>query len=204
MTYKKLLIATHNIGKLNEFREIFTHLPLELVSLKDQDVEEDVEETGSTMEENATLKAQTYAKLCDMLTLADDSGLEVEALEGAPGPFSKRYAGPNASDQDRIDYLLFQMRGVPWENRNAQFRSVISLVDRGKEILQCQGICYGKIALEPKGSEGFGYDPIFYLPEQNCTMAELTSEQKNRISHRGIAGREMVALISHAGKDVLC
>ena len=200
MAYKKLLIATHNMGKLNEFRELFAHLPLKLVSLKDQDVAENVEETGSTMEENATLKAQTYAKLCDMPTLADDSGLEVEALGGAPGVYSARYAGKAATDEQRIALLHHKLRNIPEEQWNARFRCVIAIVWPLSPIELCTGVCHGMIVNPPRGLNGFGYDPAFLFPELNKTMAELSPHEKNVLSHRGAAARKTAAVLSQRAR----
>ena len=185
----KLLIATHNAGKLAELRDLLRNAPYELVSLSDVGIELDVEETGDTLEENAALKATTYARLAGMLTLADDSGLEVDALDGAPGVHSARYAGPNATDSDRIAKLLANLAAhpQPW---NARFRCVIAIAAPGGNTELHGGACEGVIIPYPRGKNGFGYDPIFHIPEQNRTMAELTDAEKNALSHRAIAARK--------------
>ena len=181
------------------------NLPFELVSLDDVGVAEEVEETGSTFEENARLKARTYGALGGILTLADDSGLEVDALSGEPGLFSSRYGGdPNATDQDRVDLLLRNLKGVPWERRTARFRCVIAIATpstlpwhgAAKEGLTLVvGSVAGMIQYEPEGDEGFGYDPVFYLPSYAKTMAQLPLAEKNRVSHRSDAARKAAAVL---------
>ncbi len=183
----RLLIATHNQGKKVEYAAILQVLPLELVTLTDLDIDVEIEETGTTFEENALLKARGYAAMTDLLTLADDSGLEVDALDGAPGIHSARYAGPEASDEELYTLLLHNLRGLPDAERSARFRCVIALVwPQGREEV-VEGICEGRILQEPRGERGFGYDPIFYVPEKEKTMAQLPMDTKNRISHRGRA-----------------
>ena len=183
----KLLLATNNKGKLNEYRSLLKGVPFDMVSLEDEGITIEVEETGATFEENARLKADTLAEASGLLTLADDSGLEVDALGGEPGVRSARYAGEDATDRDRIDYLLSRLAEVPWEERTARFRCVIALAAPGGKTENCSGERRGYITLEPKGEHGFGYDPVFYLPELEKTMAEIPEEQKNRISHRAEA-----------------
>ena len=182
----KLLIATHNAGKLAELRDLLSDAPYTLVSLSDVGIELDVDETGQTLEENAALKATTYARLAGILTLADDSGLEVDALDGAPGVHSARYAGPSATDADRIAKLRRNIapHPQPW---TARFRCVIAIATPGGEVGLYDGVCEGVIISHPRGDNGFGYDPIFYMPSQNRTMAELTDAGKNALSHRAIA-----------------
>ncbi len=184
---KKLLIATNNQGKIREYAEIFADLPLELTYLSQEGIELDVAETGQTFTENAVLKAQTYAQASGLLTLADDSGLEVDALEGAPGVFSARYAGEGASDIDRYQLLLRNLSDVPDGQRQARFRCVTAIALPGGEVYTAEGIYEGEIARAPRGDNGFGYDPVFYMPKWGKTMAELPAETKNRISHRGRA-----------------
>lgn len=162
-----------------------------------------VSETGATHEENATLKATIYASLSRLLTLADDSGLEVEALGGEPGPRAARYAGEGASDEARIRYLLSKLASVPWEERKARFKCVIAIATSERIVELCHGECEGIISFEPKGDNGFGYDPIFYLPELNKTMANLSLEEKNEISHRGQAARKARQVLEHLGGRVL-
>jgi XTP/dITP diphosphohydrolase len=183
----RLLIATHNQGKKAEYAAILNNLPLELVTLTDLDIDIDIEETGETFEENALLKARGYAAIADLLTLADDSGLEVDALDGAPGVRSARYAGPEASDEDLYTLLLQNLRGVPASERTARFRCVIALVWPDGREETVEGVCEGRILREPRGSRGFGYDPVFYVPAYGKTMAQLPMAIKNRISHRGRA-----------------
>jgi XTP/dITP diphosphohydrolase len=191
----KLLLATNNKGKVREYKHMLKDLPFVLVSLAELGINTEVDEVGKTLEENARLKATTLARESQLLTLADDSGLEVDALGGEPGRLSARYAGEGASDRDRVEYLLSRLKDVPEEKRAARFRCVIALAQPDGEVELCQGECKGVIALEPRGEAGFGYDPIFYLPELGKTMAELTLEEKNRVSHRGQAAREAIKLL---------
>ncbi len=186
----KVLIATNNTGKLREYAALLDGLPIDLVTLAQAGVLTNVEETGSSMQENAIHKAVTYSSLSKLITLADDSGLEVDALGGEPGVRSARYAGEGATDKQRVDFLLSKLAGVPWEQRTARFRCVIALSTGGGEVKLFEGECKGIIALEPKGDQGFGYDPIFYLPELGQTMAQLPVEVKNRISHRAQAAKQ--------------
>jgi XTP/dITP diphosphohydrolase len=188
----KLLLATNNPGKVQELKVLLQELPLELVLPGELGISGEVDEVGGSLEENAGIKATALAKRSGLLSLADDSGLEVEALGGEPGPLSARYAGEGASDRERVDYLLDRLKGVPWEKRTARFRCVIAIAEPEGEVELCSGECHGFITLEPKGKEGFGYDPIFYFPGLDQTMAELPLDIKNRVSHRGEAAREAV------------
>jgi len=154
-----------------------------------------VNEVGKSLEENARLKATVFAGKSRLLSLADDSGLEVDALGGEPGPLSARYAGEGASDRDRVNYLLSRLKGVPWEKRSARFRCVIVIATLGGKVEVCSGECKGFITFEPRGEEGFGYDPVFYLPELDKTMAELPPEVKNQVSHRGQAARKAYQIL---------
>jgi len=160
------------------------------VTLAEKGITTTVNEEGETLEENARLKAEALAAESQMLALADDSGLEVDALGGEPGPLSARYAGEGASDIERINYLLTRLHGVPQEKRSARFRCVIAIATPGSDVELYQGECHGYITLAPKGENGFGYDPVFYLPELGKTMAELPPELKNRVGHRGQAVRK--------------
>ena len=191
----ELLLATNNKGKMREYKHMLKGLPFELVSPAEVGINAEVDEVGESLEENARLKATTLARQSRLLTLADDSGLEVDALGGEPGRLSARYAGEGASDRDRVEYLLSRLKDVPKEERSARFRCVIAIATPDGEVELCSGECPGVIALEPRGEEGFGYDPIFYLPELGKTMAELTLEEKNRVSHRGRAAREAIELL---------
>jgi XTP/dITP diphosphohydrolase len=183
----RLLLATSNRHKLRELASMLDGLDYEVVSPVDVDLDGDVAETGNSFEDNARLKAATLAAASGLLTLADDSGLEVDALDGAPGIYSARYAGENASDADRIAYLLQKLDGVPVTQRQARFRCVIAIATPEGQVELFSGECHGFITLEPCGRHGFGYDPVFFLPDINMTMAELPPQTKNRISHRGRA-----------------
>jgi XTP/dITP diphosphohydrolase len=185
-----LLIATRNPGKLREYEQLLAGLPLSLTYLDKEGITHEVEETGESFSENAIRKAQEYARISGLLTLADDSGLEVDALGGEPGVHSARYAGPGADDADRCRLLLERMQGVPWEGRGARFRCVIAIAEPGGKTYSAEGTCEGAIALAPQGDYGFGYDPVFHLPEHDRTMAQLSPEMKNRISHRARAAQE--------------
>ena len=197
----QLLIATRNPGKKREYRQLLRDVPYQLVSLDDLGIPDEVEETGDTFEENAVLKARTYGALGGILTLADDSGLEVDALGGEPGVFSSRYGGdPNITDQDRVALLLRNLESVPWARRTARFRCflvvappLVSLLDQSLTLVV--GSVAGMIQYEPQGDEGFGYDPVFYLPSYGKTMAQLPLKEKNRISHRADAARKAVAVL---------
>jgi XTP/dITP diphosphohydrolase len=186
----RLLIATHNRGKLVEFQELFADLPVELVTLDQLGILDDVAEIGKTFAENARSKAVEYARRSDLLTLADDSGLEVDALDGEPGVRSKRYAGENKSDPERVAFLLVKLRDVPRSRRTARFRCVIALAAPGGEVYECDGMCDGLIEFAPHGTNGFGYDPVFLFPDLGLTMAELSSAEKNRLSHRARAAEK--------------
>lgn len=191
----RLLVATRNQGKLEELTALLADSPFPLVSLEEAGVEEGVEETGSTLEENASLKAATYARLSGLPTLADDSGLEVEALGGEPGPLSSRYAGDGATDARRIAVLHDKLEGIPEEAWTARFRCAIAIAWPSEPVELYTGECRGKVVRRPRGSSGFGYDPVFLLPELGKTMAELSPGQKNRVSHRSVAARKaLVAL----------
>jgi XTP/dITP diphosphohydrolase len=196
----KLLIATHNPGKVKEYEELLAGLPLELTSPAEEALDIEVDETGGSFAENASLKATAYAKASGLLTLADDSGLEVDALSGEPGIRSARYAGRGASDEERYRLLLEKLRGVPWEKRTARFRCVIAVATPEGQIHTAEGACEGIIAFEPKGEHGFGYDPVFYFQEYGKTMAELPLEIKNRISHRAKAAQKARAAIETASR----
>ena len=186
----RLLIATRNPGKLAELTELLGGVPFRLVSLAEAGVELEVQETGSTLEENATLKATGYARMSGLRTLADDSGLEVEALGGEPGPLSSRYAGEEATDDQRIAFLHQKLENIPEERWTARFRCVIAVAWPPGPVELYTGECYGSIIRESRGACGFGYDPVFLLPELGKTMAELPPEEKNGVSHRSVAARK--------------
>jgi XTP/dITP diphosphohydrolase len=192
----KLLIATHNQGKKREYADLLQGLELELTTLSELGITHDVAEDGATYQENALLKARAYAALSGLLTLADDSGLDVDALGGAPGVRTARWAGEGASDRDRYELLLRKLEGVPEAERTARFRCVIALAWPDGRTEVAEGTCEGSIAQAPRGSHGFGYDPVFFVPEFHCTMAELPAEVKNRISHRARAAQAVRALLA--------
>jgi XTP/dITP diphosphohydrolase len=193
---KKLLVATHNQGKVKEFAEMLTDLDVAWFSLTDAGVTKDVAETGETFRDNAILKARTYAQETGLLTLADDSGLEVDALNGQPGVYTARYGGKGLSPVERYQLLLANMRQVAAANRTARFRAVIALAQADGTIVgEADGVCEGFIAIEPSGEGGFGYDPIFYLPEWGMTMAEVGATVKHQISHRGQALKKIEPLL---------
>lgn len=187
----RLLVATRNRGKVREYEQLLSGLAVEITYLNAEGIACEVRETGSTFADNAIQKAQDYALVSGLLTLADDSGLEVDALGGEPGVHSARYAGLEATDEDRYWLLLDRMRDVPWEDRTARFRCVIAVSQPGGDTFTAEGVCEGIIALAPSGKHGFGYDPVFYLPAHDKTMAELAPEVKNRISHRARAARRI-------------
>jgi XTP/dITP diphosphohydrolase len=194
LTYSQLVIATHNQGKVTEYRDLLKDIPVELLSLGDVGIEHDVDETGKTFEENAWLKAEAYSRLGGLLTLSDDSGLEVDALGREPGIYTARYGGDRCANfQERVQLLLHNLADVPWERRTARFRCIIAIAGPEGRIASVVGSVAGMIEYEPRGDEGFGYDPVFYLPSYERTMAELPLEEKNRISHRADASRKAVA-----------
>lgn len=186
----KLLLATSNPGKIREFRFLLGDLGYQITTLSEQGISKFATELGNSYEQNARLKATTYAKLSQLITIADDSGLEVDALNGEPGIHSARLAGKDATDVDKINILLTRLSSTPWELRTAHFKCVIAIATPEAKLELCHGECHGMIAFEPKGESGFGYDPIFYLPEMGKTMAELPLEIKNQISHRAQAARK--------------
>jgi XTP/dITP diphosphohydrolase len=196
---RKLLLATNNKAKVREYRSLLRALPFELVTLSEQGINTVVSEVGESLEENAELKAVAFSAESQLTALADDSGLEVDALGGEPGPVSARCAGEGASDEERVEYLLARLEDVPWQNRSARFRCVIAIATPAGKVGFCSGECPGMITFEPRGEEGFGYDPIFYLPALNKTMAELTLEVKNTVSHRGEAARKVPSVLARLG-----
>ncbi|MDQ2886171.1 MAG: RdgB/HAM1 family non-canonical purine NTP pyrophosphatase [Chloroflexota bacterium] len=194
---RALLLATTNRHKLDEYRAIFSTLPFTLLSLADIQLDMDVEETGTTLLENAELKAHTYAQASGLLSLADDSGLEIDALGGAPGVYSARFAGVNTPYEERFRLIFERMQGIPQSQRTARFRCVISVAEPSGYCRSVEGVMEGVVADAARGEHGFGYDPIFLLPELGKTNAELPSEQKNSISHRGRAARKARELLEN-------
>lgn len=198
----KLVLASTNKGKIAEFRELLAELPIELFGLGDYPGIPEIKEDGKTFAENALIKARVIADHTGELTLADDSGLEVDALNGEPGVYSARYGQPGWSDRDRYLFLLEKLQGVPFEKRTARFRCALALVNpRNNRIDQVDGAVEGVILDSPRGDHGFGYDPVFLIPELGKTMAELTGEEKNSFSHRGRAAWKMISLIKKAMQE---
>ncbi len=194
---KKMVLASGNKGKVREFNQLFAELNIEVVPQTEFDVPE-AEETGLTFVENAIIKARNAAAHTGLPAIADDSGIEVDALKGAPGIYSARYSGPGASDEDNWKKLLTEMEGIPEAERTARFQCLLVLMEHDKDPtpIICQGSWEGRITTAPQGENGFGYDPVFYVPEHGCTSAELTPEQKNALSHRGQALQKLLAAIS--------
>lgn len=193
----KLLIATNNRGKRDEYALLLDGLDLELVVPSDLGLELEVAETGETYAENALLKARAFAQASGLLTLADDSGLEVDALDGGPGVYSARYGGASLSDEDRYWLLVRNLDPLPPSQRSARFCCVIALVwPSGREVT-VEGACEGRITRGPRGTNGFGYDPVFWVIERGCTMAELSPEVKNTISHRARAAAHARRILAH-------
>lgn len=188
---KKLIFATGNEGKMREIRIILEDTGLEILSMKEAGIDVDIVEDGCTFEENAIIKAKTIMELTGEIVLADDSGLEVDYLNKEPGIYSARYAGEDTPYSIKNQMIIDRLEGVPDEKRTARFVCAIAAAFPNGEVATARGTIEGMIGYEEKGSNGFGYDPIFYLPDYGCTTAELTMEQKNEISHRGKALREI-------------
>lgn len=184
---KKLVIATRNAGKVEEFRQLLAGMPLILASLTDYPDIPEVEETGAFFAENAVIKAEIVARYTGELTLADDSGLEVDALNGRPGIYSARFAGPCSTDEENNKKLLAELAGVSAGKRTARFKAAIAIAAPGLKTIVVEGVCHGFVALLPQGTGGFGYDPLFFVPEAGKTFAEMSADEKNRISHRAKA-----------------
>lgn len=188
---KKIIFATGNENKMKELRQIMEDLPVEILSLKQAGITADIVEDGTTFEENALIKAKAIAEITNEIVLADDSGLEIDALNKEPGIYSARYMGEDTSYRIKNQNLIERLEGVAEEKRTARFVCAIAAAFPEGEVLTTIGTIEGRIAHEEKGENGFGYDPIFYVPEFGCTTAELSEEEKNRISHRGNALRAM-------------
>ena len=191
----ELVLATRNEGKTREIREFLKGCGISLASLRDYPDAPEVAEAGKTYRDNVLTKARFFAKWTGKLTLADDSGLEVDYLEGRPGVFSARYAGDSADGRENNRALLRELEGVPAEKRGAVFRCVMALVSPWGDEEVVEGECHGMIGLEEKGGEGFGYDPVFVIPHQGKTMAELSIAEKNQLSHRGKALRKVQKIL---------
>lgn len=192
---KEAIIATHNPGKVKEFKEILEPKGYEVKSLAEIGFTDEIEETGHTFEENAILKAEAVAKAVNKMVIADDSGLSVDNLGGRPGVYSARYAGEQKDDQANIDKVLSELRGIEKEQRTARFRCALAVSIPGEETKTVEGHVEGYIAEEPRGEYGFGYDPIFIVKDKDKTMAELTSDDKNKISHRADALKKLSKLL---------
>ena len=190
----QIVLATHNRGKMEEMAAILGHLPVELLTLDAFPEIGDIPETGNTLKENAFIKAETVHRLTGLPALADDTGLEVDALNGAPGIYSARYAGADATFDDNCQKMLKELHGIPVEKRTARFRTVIAFVNGGEKEW-VEGVAEGRIIDEKRGIGGFGYDPIFYYPPLRKTFAELDSVEKNSISHRGKALRNFCGIL---------
>ena len=186
---EKLIFATGNEGKMREIREILSDLGLEILSLKEAGIHADIVEDGKSFEENAVIKAKTICELTHEVVLADDSGLEIDYLNGEPGIYSARYMGEDTSYRIKNQNLIDRLEGVPDEKRTARFVCVIAAAYPDGTVKTARGTMEGIIGYEERGENGFGYDPIFFLPEYGCSSAELSMEEKNKISHRGKALR---------------
>ena len=191
---RRIVLATHNRDKLKEIRRLLDPAQFELLTLDDFDDFPEIEEDGATLEENALKKAREVYRATGLLSVADDTGLEVDALGGRPGVYSSRFAGENASYADNVRKLLEEMKDVPPDERTARFRCVVAIVD-GRRETTVEGICEGRITTEPRGQGGFGYDPVFWVPEAGKTFAEMSAEEKNAVSHRGRAFRKAAQVL---------
>ena len=201
---RKLVLATHNSHKQQEMSALLSHLGIIIVGLDDFPQIGEIEETGTTLLENSLIKARTVHKITGLPALADDTGLEVDALDGAPGVYSARYASNNPSYEDNINKLLFELKGLQLDNRNARFRTVISFVDDNEELLS-EGVIEGVITLDSRGRDGFGYDPIFQPESYDRTFAEMEQDEKNLISHRARALEKMKKILEpyfDKGEDI--
>ncbi|ADV93629.1 dITP/XTP pyrophosphatase [Bacillus subtilis] len=192
---KEAIIATHNPGKVKEFKEILEPRGYDVKSLAEIGFTEEIEETGHTFEENAILKAEAVAKAVNKMVIADDSGLSIDNLGGRPGVYSARYAGEQKDDQANIEKVLSELKGIEKEQRTARFRCALAVSIPGEETKTVEGHVEGYIAEEPRGEYGFGYDPIFIVKDKDKTMAELTSDEKNKISHRADALKKLSKLL---------
>ena len=186
----ELLVATHNQGKIREYRALLADLPIQVTWLDAEGITDEVEETGSTFAENAALKATSYAaRVPGLWVWADDSGLEVDALGGRPGVLSARYGTPGLDDRGRYNRLLEELRAFPPAEWTARFHCVVALAEPGGQVYTVDGVLEGRITDRPRGEHGFGYDPVFFLPDRNMTLAEVQPDIKNTVSHRAVAAR---------------
>ncbi|MBO8163783.1 MAG: XTP/dITP diphosphatase [Brevibacillus sp.] len=196
---KKVVLATRNQGKVREFNKLLAPLGWEAVSVTVYPDAPEVVEDGETFEANAVKKATTIANHLGLPAIGDDSGLEVDALMGAPGVYSARYAGEQASDEENWKKLLGELVDVPLSERTARFRCVLAYAEPNGQVIVARGSCEGLIAHQPAGDGGFGYDPVFFLPQRSCTMAQLEPDEKNRISHRAEAMQQLLQKLREAG-----
>ena len=196
----KIVVGSRNSGKIREIQAVLADLPYCVTGLSDQTIP-DAEETGTTFQENAILKARYYCQHTGEYCLADDSGLEVDALDGAPGVYSARYAGEQASDEENNQKLLSALTGIPMQRRTARFRSVLALAGPDGSLMLAEGVCEGIVLFEAWGTGGFGYDPLFLMPDQRKTLAEMTLAEKNLASHRGNALRAFKQQLVQAAKE---
>ena len=196
---RRIVLASNNAGKVREIGQLLADQEIEVLPQSAFDIPE-AEETGLTFVENAILKARHAAHLAGLPAIADDSGIEVDALNGAPGIYSARFAGKGASDSDNLRKLLEELKDVPEQNRTARFQCLMVYMRHEKDPtpIICQGTWEGCILLEPRGSGGFGYDPVFYVPTHDCASAELAPDEKNRLSHRGQAIRKLVTALKES------
>lgn len=192
---KQVIIATKNKGKAKEFEKLFSPYDIKVLTLLDFPDVTDIEETGTTFEENAILKAEAISKQFHTMVISDDSGLIVDALNGRPGVYSARFAGEEKNDEANIRKVLVEMENIPTEKRTARFYCAIALAIPGEETRTVSGICEGEILKEKRGTNGFGYDPIFFIRDKGETMAEITSDEKNLISHRAKAMQKLISLL---------
>ncbi len=194
---ERVVLASNNAGKVREINQLLQDQQIQVIPQREFQIE-DIEETGLSFVENAILKARHAAKESGLAAIADDSGLEVDALKGAPGIYSARYAGPGCNDQDNNNKLLESLRDVPEDERSARFQCLMVYMRHADDPtpIICQGTWEGRIVLQPQGDNGFGYDPLFFVPQENCTSAQLSPEIKNRLSHRGQALNKLLTALS--------
>jgi XTP/dITP diphosphohydrolase len=192
-----IVLASNNAGKVREINQLLATQQIRIIPQREFDIPE-VEETGLTFIENAILKARNASQHSGLAAIADDSGIEVDALQGAPGIYSARFAGPGCSDQDNNQKLLLALRDVPEQERSARFQCLMVYLRHAEDPtpIICQGTWEGSILFQPRGEGGFGYDPLFLVPERDCSSAQLPAEEKNRLSHRGQALRKLLAALS--------
>ena len=194
---ERIVLASNNAGKVREINQLLAAQQIQIIPQREFDIPE-VEETGLTFVENAILKARNASQRSGLAAIADDSGIEVDALQGAPGIYSARFAGPGCSDQDNNQKLLLALRDVPEQERSARFQCLMVYLRHADDPtpIICQGTWEGRILFQPQGEAGFGYDPLFLVPERDCSSAQLPAEEKNRLSHRGQALRKLLGALS--------